>query len=199
MDILDFLAILIIKNISKFDFRGIASIMINCENLNYQNYELFDCVEIALLKRLKVFVEEDQEKTKEEEDFKNKITTENIKIFKSSSVFSEKNDSFQEPQTINNPLKNPKMIADEITLVDSSMILKAFCKLKVIKPKLFETLQALFIKDAYKASASVIISMAYSHSMLCSEMLFNYEDNKKEYYKRSLIRIKSLFFKKKIQ
>lgn len=75
---------------------------------------------------------------------------------------------------------------EDINLVDITQILVSLCKLKVVKSELFELLELHFIKNLDKASAESIVSYAFAHSALCSDMLQKYEENKKTFLKRSI-------------
>ncbi|KAL4438871.1 hypothetical protein ABPG74_016591 [Tetrahymena malaccensis] len=79
---------------------------------------------------------------------------------------------------------------DELDPSNATMILLAYCKMKVIKPELFEVLEANFSKKLDQASPKDVATYSYAHSMLCNELLSQFYESKKRYLKRSLNNIK---------
>lgn len=92
-------------------------------------------------------------------------------------------------QESSNLPKESKPIPD-ISIKDICLIYSSFVKLKAQKPKLFEILESLFIKRIYEADPETLTTMTFCHSFLSSDLLVKYNENKKDYLKRSLKKIK---------
>jgi len=79
---------------------------------------------------------------------------------------------------------------EEINDLDVSQILVSFCKLRIVKPELFELLELKFVSNIREASPQSIISYAFAHSALCVDMLERYNANKKQFLRRSINNLK---------
>ncbi|KAL4488389.1 hypothetical protein ABPG72_019239 [Tetrahymena utriculariae] len=79
---------------------------------------------------------------------------------------------------------------DELDPKNATMILLAYCKMKVVKPELFEVLEANFSNKLDQATPKDVATYSYAHSMLCNELLSQFHESKKRYLKRSLNNIK---------
>jgi len=79
---------------------------------------------------------------------------------------------------------------DNLTPFDASQILLSFCKLKIVKPELFEILEAAFVKMLPIANPSSFTAFAFAHSSLCTEMQMKFYDNKKYLLRRSVKNLK---------
>lgn len=77
-----------------------------------------------------------------------------------------------------------------MTPFDASQILLSFCKLKIVKPELFEVLEAAFIKMLPLANPSSLTAFSFAHSSLCTEMQIKFSENKKYLLKRSVKNMK---------
>lgn len=62
-------------------------------------------------------------------------------------------------------------LSDELDPTNATMILLAYCKMKVVKPELFEVLEANFSNKLDQANPKDVATYSYAHSLLCNELL----------------------------
>lgn len=64
-----------------------------------------------------------------------------------------------------------KFNSDDLHPADATMILLSYCKMKIIKPELFEVLEANFSNKLDQAKPKDVATYSHAHSMLCEELL----------------------------
>lgn len=141
-------------------------------------------------KENKKTAKENKEETKEKatENFE-KTINDNYDLNLNQDNISSQNGKFK-----NNKNYISFNLEDDLTPFDASQILLSFCKLKIVKPELFEALEAAFVKMLPIASPASLTAFAFAHSFLCTEMQMKFYENKKFLLKRSVKNLKYLLF-----
>lgn len=182
--ILDSMVLRVTRVIHNARLRNIANLLSYCEKLNYKNDYLLDTIEQQLIKRLEPYLKLLYDEITEKKVEREVIQEENSEEISEENV---KEDQENEDSLESNSISKYE---DEISVDDICFILTSFVKLKIVKPKLFEVLEGIFMKKIYEATPTSIAVMAFCHSSLSNDLLMKYNENKTLYLKRSFKRIK---------